>query len=119
MNPWVLPMEKEGPTQEDYAALDSRVANGAITKATKAELEDYAAMLCHPNRFQFHQNLKSQLEETIRTLLIVRMSEEANKEAIRISMQAADRSTAALYIAWAALVLAVVQTLAALLALLR
>lgn len=72
-------------TTKDFEDLDERVKTGDILKATKAELEFYAAMLCHPIWFSFHRNPKSQLEETVRSLLIVRMSEEANKEATRIS----------------------------------
>ena len=89
-------MASEGPPLSSYTDLDKLVASGEIAKATKAELENYAVLLCHPNRFQLAKNPKSQLEETIRTLLIVRMSEEANKEATRISK-------VALWVAMAAL----------------
>ncbi|MBI5671956.1 MAG: hypothetical protein HZC50_01525 [Nitrospirae bacterium] len=94
-------------THADYVELEHVFAGGDISKATKAELERFAVMLSRPNAYtQFGVSSFLQACETVRTLLIVRMSEEANDEATQISK-------IALYIAMAALGCTFVQMLAA------
>jgi hypothetical protein len=87
----------------DYVELDHLVSEGDISQASKAQLERYAVMLSRPSAHtQLGHPRLTELGDTVRTLLIVRMSEEVNKEATRISKTA-------LWIAGAALVVAVVQ----------
>ena len=84
-------------THADYVQLEHVLAGGDISKATKAELERFAVMLSRPNAYvQFGASSFPQVCETVRTLLIVRMSEEANKEATRISQIALGVAMAAL-----------------------
>jgi len=93
------------PTEsfEDYLALRALFASGDISKATKQELERYAVMLSRPRaHIQIGDESFSEVCETVRTLLMVRMSEEANVEATRISQ-------IALWIAMAALGCSVLQ----------
>ncbi len=94
-------------TEADYVELRNVFAGGDISNVTKAELERFAVMLFRPNVYgRFDAINYPQVCETVRTLLIVRMSEEANEEATRISK-------IALYIAMAALGCTFVQMLAA------
>ena len=95
-------------THADYVELEHVFAGGDISKATKAELERFAVMLSRPKAYvQFGASSFPQVCETVRTLLIVRMSEEANKEATRISK-------IALCVAMAALGCTVLQVFASL-----
>lgn len=102
----------ESPTstkfsEQEYVSLSHIFAGGDISKASKAELERYAVMLSRPNAFQhFGASGFPQICETVRTLIQVRMSEEANKEANRISM-------IALIISIAALLAGLIQAVAA------
>lgn len=90
-------------TINDYRELHRLLSDGDITKSTKTELERFAVMLSRPDaHVKFGWTSFPQVCETVRTLLIVRMSEEANNEATRIS-------TIALWIAGAALLVALVQ----------
>lgn len=72
-------------TAADYLELKHLVSGGDISKASKVELERFAVILCRPNAYTHFDTSFPQLCETVQTLLIVRMSEEANKEATRIS----------------------------------
>lgn len=73
-------------TLADYAELHHLLSGGDITKSTKTELERFAVMLSRPDaHVKFGWANFPQVCETVRTLLIVRMSEEANKEATQIS----------------------------------
>lgn len=74
------------PTRADYHDLNGLLWNGEIGKASKADLERYAVMLSLPSA-SAHFNVRQyeQVCETVRTLLVVRMSEEANAEATRNS----------------------------------
>lgn len=90
-------------TLDDYRELHRLLSDGDITKSTKAELGRFAVMLSRPDaHVKFGWTSFPQVCETVRTLLIVRMSEEANQEATR-------KSTIALWIAIAALVCSVIQ----------
>ena len=94
-------------TEADYVGLGHIFAGGDISKASKAELERFAVMLTRPNAFtHFGRSDFPQVCETVRTLILVRISEGANQEASHISR-------IALYISIAALVATVVQAVAA------
>ena len=93
-------------TDNDYVPLQHVFAGGNISKASKPELERFAVMLSRPSAYtHFGERDFPQICETVRTLILVRMSEEANREATRISK-------IALYIAIAALISGVVQAVA-------
>jgi hypothetical protein len=73
-------------TASDYLALNHVFAGGDISGCSKADLERFATMLSRPNAStHFGASSFPQICETVRTLLIVRMSEEQNKQAGRIS----------------------------------
>ena|SRR5215510_10551045 len=94
-------------TDDDYLQLNHVFSGGDISKSSKAELERYAVMLSRPNAHShFGGSSFPQICETVRTLIQVRMSEESNREATRISK-------IALYISIAALVTGLVQAAAA------
>lgn len=87
----------------NYHQIKQRFENGEIEKASKDDLERIAVLLSRANAYaHFGSASYPQICETVRTLLIVRMSEEANKDATRISK-------IALWIAIAALVCSLVQ----------
>lgn len=93
-------------TDQDYLTLSHVFAGGDISRASKTELERYAVILSRPNaHVHFSQTSFPQVCETVRTLILVRMSEEANTEALR-------NSKVALYISIAALVATLVQAIA-------
>ena len=70
-------------SNDDYQRLQECFAGGDISKASKAELERFAVMLSRPHAFnKFGTKDFPQVCETVRTLLIVRMSEQANEEAL-------------------------------------
>lgn len=95
-------MEPSEPTSE-INNLFELARKGEIDQLSKTELERYAAILVsRVTRTMRRSDEFRQISETVRTLLIVRMSEQANEEATRISKTA-------LWIAGAALVVAVVQ----------
>lgn len=67
--------------------LFAMATNGGILQSTKEELERYAVMLCSVEARDHRRDPEFiPLGETVRTLLILRMSEEANKEATWISI---------------------------------
>ena len=93
-------------TEKDYVALQQVFAGGDISRSSKSELERYAVMLSRPNAsMYFGIRDYPQVCETVHMLILVRMSEEANSEATRISK-------IALYIAIAALIAGVIQAVA-------
>ena len=96
------------PTQftlADYHDLSMAFAGGDISKATKSELERFAVMLSRPQAYlQFGERDYPQVCETVRLLILVRISEEANHEA-------SQTSSIALRIALVALVISLVQTI--------
>lgn len=95
-------------TLDDYNNLGQVFATGDISTASKSELERYAVMLSRPNASgHFNKNSFPQVCETVRLLIIVRISEEANRDALRTSK-------IALVVAVIALVVSVVQTVVAL-----
>lgn len=79
------------------------VASGEITKASRTELEHYAVALSTGNAFtHFNGGTYEQVCGVVRTLILVRMSEQANAQATRIS-------TIALVVSLAALIVAIAQ----------
>lgn len=94
-------------TSDDYVELGHRFAGGDISKASKSELERFAVMLSRPSAFtHFGKSDFPQVCETVRTLILVRISEDANREASRIS-------TIALCVSIVALLASIVQAVAA------
>ena len=92
-------------TTEDYTNLSREFANGDISKASKSELERFAVMMSRPEAYRhFGAHSFGENCETVRLLILVRISEEANQEASRTS-------TIALRIALCALVISLVQTI--------
>lgn len=90
-------------SNDDYTSLGHIFAGGDISKASKAELERYAVMLARPSASSaFGQRDFPQVCETVRLLLLVRISEESNREATRIAKTA-------LWIALVALLASVIQ----------
>ena len=93
-------------TEAEYVALTQLFGGGDISKTSKTDLERFAVMLSRPTAFtHFGAAGFPQICETVRTLLIVRMSEEQNVEASRISK-------VAMRVALAALIVTAVQTIA-------
>lgn len=93
-------------TNADYINLDHLFSGGDISACTKAELERFAVMLARPGAFQhFGAAHFQQICESVRTLILVRMSEEQN-------MQARKESRLALIISWIALVMSLIQAVA-------
>lgn len=93
-------------TDNDYVELNNVFTGGDITKASKTELERFAVILARPHAYShFGSCAFPQMCETVRTLILVRISEDANREATRIS-------TIALYISIAALIAGVAQVFA-------
>ena len=93
-------------TDSDYSALSHLFSGGDISSCTKAELERFAVILSRPQAFaHFGANSFSQICETVRTLVLVRMSEEQN-------VQARKESRLALIIACVALLAGIVQAVA-------
>lgn len=73
-------------TLNDYVELQHLLSGGDISQSSKAELERYAVMPSRPTaHVQFGGVSFPQVCETVRTVLIVCLSEEANREATRIS----------------------------------
>lgn len=89
----------------DYHELIEAFGGGDISKATKSELERFAVMLSRPQAYAMYGEPSfPQVCETVRLLILVRISEEANKDASRTS-------TIALRIALGALIISLVQTI--------
>lgn len=92
-------------TEADYTPLTHVFSGGDISKASKLELERFAVMLSRPRAYtHFGDRDYLQICETVRTLILVRISEDANKEATQ-------NSRIALCVALAALVIAIAQAI--------
>ena len=90
----------------EYVALVHLFSGGDISSSSKVELERFAVMLSRPKAHaHFAGPSFPQICETVRTLLIVRMSEEQNVEASRISR-------VAMRVALVALIVTAIQTIA-------
>lgn len=90
-------------TQEDYAELDRIFTGGDISKCSKGGLEKFAVMLSRPRaKEKFRTSNFPQICETVRMLILVRMSEESNAQAMRVSL-------IAIIVAFVALLLSCVQ----------
>jgi len=90
--------------KDDYTHLQHLFTGGDISKASKSDLERYAVMLSRPHASS-HFNSASfpQVCETVRTLILVRISEEANREASIISKIALGVAVASLIVSIIAL----------------
>jgi hypothetical protein len=94
----------------EYLKLSHLFDGGDISQCSKQQLERFAVMLSRSNAFtHFGASGFPQVCETIRTLLIVRMSEEQNKQASRESRIALMISLVALLAGLVQAVVAVVQ----------
>ena len=90
-------------TEAEYLELNHLFGGGDISTRPKHDLERFAVMLSRPNAFtHFGAAGFPQICETVRTLLIVRMSEEQNEQAKR-------ESRLALIISCIALLMATIQ----------
>lgn len=89
-----------------YEEIYDQIKDGTITEAKKELLEKYAAALCKPGANNSFGSSFHAICGTIRTLIILRMSEESNKQATRISK-------IALSVAVFALLVGVIQAIAA------
>jgi hypothetical protein len=88
----------------EYVHLSHLFSGGDISSSRKGDLERYAVMLARPNAYtHFSKYSFPQICETVRTLILVRMSEEQNFKAQR-------ESRLALIIAVIALLAGIVQT---------
>ena len=84
-------------TTEDCVKLSEVNNSGEILRATKRELEHYARVVCSPRaQLTFGAQQLPQIADTVRLLLLVRISEESQHEALRVSERA-------LKVAWIAL----------------
>lgn len=93
-------------TETDYAALNQQFSGGDISSCTKDELERFAVMLSRPRAYEhFGASSFPQICETVRTLILVRLSEEQN-------VQAKKESRLALIISCVALLAGIVQAVA-------
>ena len=93
-------------SEANYLELSRLFGGGDISTCSKRSLERFAVMLSRPNAFtHFGAASFPQICETVRTLLVVRMSEEQNEQAKR-------ESRLALIIACIALLAGIVQAVA-------
>lgn len=91
-------------SQPDYGQILSQVETGTIAALPKAELERIAIALCRGHAYTYFTSASfPQVCETVRTLLVVRMSEDANKDATRMSKIALVVSVLSLIVAVIAL----------------
>lgn len=72
--------------QVEYSTIINLFNSGDITKATKQQLERFAVLLTRPEAPMTFNSQHPQVCETVRMLLLVRISEESNSEASRISI---------------------------------
>lgn len=95
-------------TAAEYLSMQHVFAGGDVSACSKSELERFATMLSRPDAYTyFGASSFIQVCETVRTLLIVRMSEEQNQQAKRESRAALCISLIALVVVIAQLVVAV------------
>lgn len=93
-------------TEADYVALNQQFSGGDISSCSKAELERFAVMLSRPRAYEhFGASSFPQICETVRTLILVRLSEEQN-------VQAKNESRLGLIISCVALLAGIVQAVA-------
>ena len=99
---------REQNIEEEYKALQKAFNDGSIIRATKAQLERYATIMALRRRAagSLGQSELDGYPDMLRTLLIVRVSEEANKQATIIAV-------VALCVASASFLVAVAQALMA------
>jgi hypothetical protein len=100
-------------TADKFEILKAAVNDGRLLTASKQELERFARTVCLPNAYtHFSVAQWPQITETIRLMLLVRMSEGTQNEALNVARTALKVSRFALF-------LVVVQILLALPALIE
>src|SRR5277367_478075 len=96
------------PIHDELQKVVDKANSGELINATKKELEHYAVLVCHGLMNQHGNPIQiSQIGDTIRLLLLVRISEETQNEGMKIA-------TAGLKISKYALLLVIVQIVLAL-----
>lgn len=96
-------------TQADAVQVLDASNSGEIIKATRKELEQYAVIVCSPYmKMVASESQVSQIGDTIRLLLTVRLSEESQNEAMAVAKRALFVAWIAL---WVALTLGLLQTI--------
>jgi len=86
-----------GVATEEFEKLIQDVNLGRLHNCPRQKLEEYSSLLVKGHaRGNFNETQYAQVCDTIKTLLISRISEEANKESKRISIIALGISLAAL-----------------------
>src|SRR5262245_21224876 len=100
-------------TQADLRHVLDISNAGKLTEATRKELEHYAAVICHASIGMHGSPVQlTQIGDTIRLMLLVRISEESQNNALQISKTA-------LYISIAALVAGTIQAVASVIAVIQ
>lgn len=91
-----------------WTELASAFREGRIISATRKQLEDYAILVCDPRAGSFFPGHQwPQLADTIRLMLLVRISEETQTKALIVA-------AAALVISIIAAIFTAIQALSAL-----
>jgi hypothetical protein len=94
--------------EKEYSDLRAAFNDGSIVRATKAQLERYGTIMAQRRRAgeSLGQSELDGYPDMLRTLLIVRVSQEANKQATIIAL-------VALFVASASFLVAIAQALMA------
>jgi hypothetical protein len=91
----------------DYAQLSKDFKSGRLLQASRKELEHYATMVCLPGMAgEFPAATWPQVAETVRLMLLVRISEETQNEALAVVRRATRVSQWALWLVLVQIVLA-------------
>ena len=85
---------------EVHPRLSEAVRTGTLATATKEDLQGYAAFLCTPEaQFNFSGQHWTQVGDTVRLMLLVRLSEESHTRALTLAKTAVWISCAAIAVA--------------------
>ena len=94
--------------QASYAELQRRAQSGNLMNASRVDLERYGMLLSRPQASSHFAGLQyPQICEFVRTLLIVRLSEESERRALEVANESLEVSRRSLTVAWIALFLSV------------
>jgi len=94
------------PTQDELQGVVDAANSGKLIGATRKELEQYAYLVCHGFMSMHGSPTQiSQIGDTIRLLLMVRISEETQNEGMKIALTALKVSKYALYLVGVQIVL--------------
>lgn len=84
-------------TQDNVHDLFKLASNGGLSRCSKEDLERYAAMLCSVEARPHRRDPEFEsVGETVRALLVLRMSEEASRQTTLMSIIAIAISVVAL-----------------------